>query len=65
MGILDGSLHYSRDPDELARVVADIIASPDPNTHYLVAQGLQRISVLAKKLLPGRMFQRMVGKHYE
>lgn len=65
MEILNGSLHYSRDPDELARVVARIIAAPNPRTHYIVAQGLQRVSVLAKKLLPGRIFQRMVGKHYE
>lgn len=65
MSILDGSLHYSRDPMELARVVAGIISSARPRTHYLVAEGVQRISVLAKKLLPGRLFQRMVGKHYE
>lgn len=65
MEVLGGSLHYSRDPDELARVVARIIASPRPKATYIVAQGVQRISVLAKKLLPGRLFQRMVGKHYE
>ncbi|MBL0126241.1 MAG: SDR family oxidoreductase [Flavobacteriales bacterium] len=65
MEVLGGSLHYSRDPDELARVVAKVIASEHPRTTYIVAQGMQRISVLAKKLLPGRMFQRMVGKHYE
>ena len=65
MELLGGSMHYSRDPDELARVVARIIASPKPNASYLVAQGVQRISVLAKKLLPGRVFQRMVGKHYQ
>ncbi len=65
MSILDGSLYFSRDPKELAQVIAGIIFSPRPKTHYIVAEGVQRISVLAKKLLPGRMFQRMVGKHYE
>lgn len=65
MSVLDGSMHYSRDPDELAQVVHKIIASPRPRTNYLVAQGIQKVSVLAKKFLPGRMFQRLVGKHYE
>lgn len=65
MAVLSGSMHYSRDPDELARVVARIIASPDPKAAYVVAEGVQRLSIWAKKLLPGRMFQRMVGKHYE
>ncbi|MFN3876499.1 MAG: SDR family oxidoreductase [Flavobacteriales bacterium] len=65
MEVLSGSMHYSRDPDELARVVARIIASPRPKAAYIVAQGVQRFSVLAKKVLPGRLFQRMVGRHYE
>ncbi len=65
MSILGSSLHYSRDPDELAQVVERIIASPSPKASYVVAQGMQRISILAKKLLPGRVFERMVRKHYE
>ncbi|MBL7938750.1 MAG: SDR family oxidoreductase [Flavobacteriales bacterium] len=65
MEILGSSLHYSRDPDELAQVISRIIASSKPKATYIVAQGMQRISVLAKKILPGRMFERMVRKHYE
>lgn len=65
MQVLGGSMHYSRDPDELAQVVEKVIGARHPKSAYLVAQGVQRISVLLKKILPGRMFQRMVGKHYE
>lgn len=65
MEVLGGSLHYSRDPDELAVVVARIINDPTPALTYRVAQGVQKLSVLLKKLLPGRRFERMVGKHYE
>lgn len=65
MAVLGGSMHYSRDPDELAVVVARIIGDPRPASVYRVAQGVQRFSVLLKKLLPGRMFERMVGRHYE
>lgn len=65
MEILNGSLHYSRDPDELALVVARIIATREPRSVYRVAQGVQKLSVLLKKLLPGRRFEKLVGKHYE
>ena len=65
MHILGGSMHYSRDPDELARVVSRIITDPHPRSSYIVAHGVQRISVMAKKFLPGRLFERLVGKHYE
>lgn len=65
MEILNGSLHYSRDPDELAQAVARIIATPKPRSVYHVAQGMQKMSVILKKLLPGRRFEKLVGKHYE
>lgn len=65
MEVLGGSMHYSRDPDELARVVARIIASPRPKVTYIVAEGLQKLSVQLRKVLPGRTFMRMVRKHYE
>lgn len=65
MEVLGGSMHYSRDPDELALVVEKIIRSKAPKTTYIVAQGVQRMSILLKKLLPGRMFERLVRKHYE
>lgn len=65
MSILGGSMHYSRDPDALAQVVEKLIASKDPKATYIVARGVQRMSILLKKVLPGRMFERMVRKHYE
>ncbi len=65
MEILGGSMHYSRDPDELARLVARIIASPRPKLSYVVAEGMQKLSVQLRKVLPGRMFMGMVRKHYE
>ena len=65
MAILDGGLGYSRDPDELAQVVARVIGTPKPKTIYRVAQCIQKFSVVLKKLLPGHRFERMLGKHYE
>jgi NAD(P)-dependent dehydrogenase (short-subunit alcohol dehydrogenase family) len=65
MDVLGSSLHYSRDPDELAVVVARIIDDPRPALTYRVARGVQKLSVFLKKVLPGRRFERMVGKHYE
>lgn len=65
MDVLSGSMHYSRDPDELAVVVSRIVDDPAPALVYRVAQGVQKLSVVLKKLLPGRRFERMVGKHYE
>lgn len=64
MTVLGGSMHYGRDPDELARMVARLVANPRPKPLVRVAQGVQKLSVGLKKLLPTRLFERMVSRHY-
>ncbi|MCO5273391.1 MAG: SDR family oxidoreductase [Flavobacteriales bacterium] len=65
MELLGGSLHYSRDPNEVARLVERIMADPRPRTVYYAAHGKQRLAVLLKKLLPGRFFQRLMMQEYK
>jgi NAD(P)-dependent dehydrogenase (short-subunit alcohol dehydrogenase family) len=65
MEVLGGSLHYSRDPDEVALLVRKIMAADRPRTVYHAAHGMQRLAVLLKKMLPGRLFQRLVMREYE
>jgi NAD(P)-dependent dehydrogenase (short-subunit alcohol dehydrogenase family) len=65
MEVLGGSMHYSRDPDEVAVLVAKIMDAPSPKSVYRAANGVQLFSILAKKLLPGRRFEKMVMKHYK
>ena len=65
MELLGSSLHYSRDPDEFARLVQRIIESPRPRPLYRAAKGLQALSVHVRHLLPLRWFERMLARHYE
>ncbi|HQV37448.1 MAG: SDR family oxidoreductase [Flavobacteriales bacterium] len=64
MEILGGSLHYSHDPDEVAVLVQKIMGTARPKSVYYAAHGLQRSAVLLKKLLPGRLFQRLMMREY-
>lgn len=64
MELLGGSLHYSRDPNEVARLVERIMATPHPRAVYFAAHGKQRLAVWLKKILPGRLFQRLMMKEY-
>lgn len=64
MGVLAGSLHYSRDPDEVAVLVSRLMRQAAPYGVQYSAHGVQRLSVLLKKLLPARLFERMMMRHY-
>lgn len=64
MELLGGSLHYSHDPDEVAVLVQKIMGAARPKTVYHAAHGLQQAAVWLKKLLPGRLFQRLMMREY-
>ena len=65
MELLGDSLHYSRDPDEVAQMVQRIMDTGHPRSVYFAAHGKQRVAVLLKKFLPGRFFQRLMMKEYK
>lgn len=64
MELLGGSLHYSRDPDEVGRLVLRIMAKRNPVGVYYAAHGKQRLAVLLKKVLPAALFQRLMMQEY-
>lgn len=64
MELLGSSLHYSRDPDEVAVLVQRIMAQKKPVGVYYAAHGKQRLAVLLKKILPAGLFQRLMMKEY-
>lgn len=64
MEILGSSLHYSRNPDEVAVLVQRIMAMRNPVGVYYAAHGKQRLAVLLKKILPAGLFQRLMMKEY-
>lgn len=51
-------------PDTLARRISKIINSKHPADSYVVATFTQRLSVLLKRLLPSRLFRRIISSYY-
>lgn len=52
------------DPVEVAKKVAAILKESSPGIHYKVGTSLQKFSVLLKKLLPEKRYEKMLKKHY-
>lgn len=55
---------HAGDPVEIGKAVWKIIQSRNPRLRYPVAKPLQKLSVKLHNLLPGRMFERILGNHY-
>lgn len=51
-------------PEPVARLVHRIINLPSPRLRYTVGPSSERLSLLAKALLPGRLFERLLLRRY-
>jgi len=53
------------DPELVARAVYRIIRNPHPKVHYKVGAWMQKFSVTLKKILPDKVFEKLLSNHYK
>jgi hypothetical protein len=53
------------DPVEMAKMVYSLIENPSPRIHYKVGAPLQKFSIVLKRLLPDKVYERMLLNHYK
>jgi len=66
--VLDQMNHHvksGKDPIAVAKKVGQIINLKNPKVHYVVGSPLQKLSLTLKKLLPSKMYERMLMNHYK
>ena len=55
----------SRDPIEVAKLTLKIIKMKNPGIHYIVGHFLQKFSISLKKILPEKLYQKLIMDHYK
>ncbi|AMA48808.1 MULTISPECIES: SDR family oxidoreductase [Flavobacterium] len=53
------------DPIEMAKAVLKIIHTSKPKVHYKVGAFMQKMSIVLKRILPDRMYEKMLMNHYK
>jgi NAD(P)-dependent dehydrogenase (short-subunit alcohol dehydrogenase family) len=56
---------HGSDPDRLAKFVAKIIQKRNPRLRYKIGKFDQKLSVLLKRILPGRVFESIIFSYYK
>ncbi len=51
-------------PVRLAKKLVEIVESSNPKQRYIIASFEQKLAVLIKKLLPGKLFRKILQDHY-
>lgn len=53
------------DPLEMAQAIYTIMQAKQPKLHYKIGAFMQRFSIVLKRILPDRVYEKMLMKHYE
>jgi len=52
-------------PLQMAEAVYGIIKSPNPDVHYKVGAFMQKFSIVLKRVLPDKVYEKMLMNHYK
>jgi hypothetical protein len=63
--IMNEHVDQGKNPDMMAKVIYSIIQEKDPKIHYKVGEPLQKFSIALKRILPDKLYERLLLKHYK
>jgi NAD(P)-dependent dehydrogenase (short-subunit alcohol dehydrogenase family) len=64
LAVMEADERNGPGPDEVAHLLARIIAHPSPRLRYTAGRRLQRSGALFKRILPGRLFEWIIMTTY-
>lgn len=53
------------DPTEMAKAIYAIIESKEPRIHYKVGAFMQKFSIVLKRIVPDKVYEKMLMNHYK
>jgi NAD(P)-dependent dehydrogenase (short-subunit alcohol dehydrogenase family) len=65
LGMMNSHMHSGEDPNDFAKEVYQIIQSKNPKLHYKVGAFMQIFSIVLKRILPDRVYEKMLMNHYK
>lgn len=62
---MDEHVDSGSNPAQMAEAVYAIIQNPNPNVHYKVGAFMQKFSIVLKRALPDKMYEKLLMNHYK
>ncbi len=64
LDLMDQHVDLGKDPILIAQQIFRIINDPNPKLHYKVGELIQKFSIVLKRILPDRLYEKLIMKHY-
>jgi short-subunit dehydrogenase len=65
LAIMNQHVDSGKDPQVMARAIYKIINTKNPKGHYRVGEPMQKFSIVLKRILPDKVYEKMLLKHYK
>ncbi len=65
LNIMNDHVDHGKDPQEMAKAIYKIINTKNPRGHYKVGEPLQKFSIALKRILPDKVYEKILLKHYK
>jgi len=65
LDLMDAHVDSGGDPIEMAKAIYKVINSSKPKIHYKVGGFMQKFSIVLKKILPDKVYERLLMNHYK
>lgn len=63
--MMDEHVDGGSNPNEMAKAIYAIIQNPNPKIHYKVGVFMQKFSIVLKRILPDKVYEKMLMNHYK
>lgn len=63
--MMDEHVDSGSNPNEMAEAIYKIIQNPNPKIHYKVGVFMQKFSIVLKRILPDKVYEKMLMNHYK
>jgi len=63
--MMDAHVDDGSNPNEMAEAIYAIIQNPKPRIHYKVGIFMQKFSIVLKRILPDKVYEKMLMNHYK
>jgi NAD(P)-dependent dehydrogenase (short-subunit alcohol dehydrogenase family) len=62
---MDEHVDSGGNPNEMAEAVYAIIQNPSPKIHYKIGAFMQKFSIVLKRIMPDKVYEKMLMNHYK
>lgn len=65
LDLMNAHVSEGKDPKIMATAIYKIINTQNPKIHYKVGEFMQKFSIVLKRILPDKVYENMLMKHYK